>query len=127
RTAPARTALMRAHEAAERAHVPALLAGVAEPRAALRPPAARRPHAGREQVLRLDEVEALLASGALVVDACRRGLRAGTIWRPLARRPVLFPLARARAGAWPGDVDRHALIARAFGARRPNDSHRARL
>src|SRR5665213_3010648 len=46
--------------------------------------------------LRLDEVEALLASGALVVDACRRGLRAGAVWRPLARRPVLFALARAR-------------------------------
>jgi len=41
----------------------------------------------------------LLASGALVVDACRRGLRAGATWRPLARRPVLFALGRrARRG-----------------------------
>src|SRR6266404_2764768 len=127
RTAPAQAALARAHDAAERARVPALLAEVAEARAALDRPAARRVHAGHEQPLRLDEVEALLASGALVVDACRRGLRAGATWRPLARRPVLFALARALAEAWPGDVDRDALIARAFRTRRPNESHRARL
>ena len=127
RTAPARAALVRARAAAERARVPALVAEVAEARAALDRPAARRIHAGHEQPLRLDEVEALLASGALVVDACRRGLRAGATWRPLTRRPVLFALARALAEAWPGDVDRHALIARAFRTRRPDESHRARL
>ena len=126
-TASARAALARAHEAAERARVPALLAEVAEARASLDRPAARRLQAGHEQLLRLDEVEALLASGALVVDACRRGLRAGATWRPLARRPVLFALARALAEAWPGDVDRHTLIARAFRTRHPNESHRARL
>ena len=127
RTAPAREALMRAHQAAKRASVPALLAEVAEARAALDRPAARLVHAGHEQPLRLDEVEALLASGALVVDACRRGVRAGATWLPLARRPVLFVLARALAEAWPGDVDRHALIARAFRTRRPDETHRARL
>ncbi|MCA1829041.1 MAG: helix-turn-helix domain-containing protein [Myxococcales bacterium] len=127
RTATAQAALARAHEAAGRARVPALLAEVAEARAALDRPAARRLHAGREALLRLEDVEAVLASGALVVDACRRGLRAGEFWRPLARRPVLFALARALAEAWPGDVDRQTLIARAFGARRPNESHRARL
>jgi hypothetical protein len=124
---PAQAALARAHEAADRARVPALLAEVAEARAALDRPAARRLFAGGEQALRLDEVAALLASGALVIDACRRGLRAGAAWRPMARRPVLFALVRALAEAWPGDVDRQALIARAFGARRPNESHRARL
>jgi len=127
RTAPARAALARAHDAAERAGVPALLAEVADARAALDRPAARRVHAGHEQPLRLDEVEALLASGALVLDACRRGLRAGATWRPLARRPVLFALARALAEAWPGDVDRHTLIAHAFRTRRPDETHRARL
>lgn len=127
RTGPAQAALARAHEAAERARVPALLAEVAEARAALDRPAARRLFAGGEQALRLDEVAALLASGVLVVDACRRGLRAGAASRPLARRPVLFALARALAEAWPGDVDREALISRAFGTRRPNESHRARL
>jgi len=127
RTAPAQAALTRAHKAAERARVPALLAEVAEACAALERPAARCVNAGHEQTLRLEEVEALLASGALVVDACRRGLRAGVTWRPLARRPVLFALARALAEAWPGDVDRRVLIERAFGARRSNESHRARL
>jgi hypothetical protein len=127
RIGPAQAALARAREAADRARVPALLAEVAEARAALDRPAARRLFAGGEQALRLDEVAALLASGALVVDACRRGLRAGAARRPLARRPVLFALARALAEAWPGEVDRQALIACAFGARHPNESHRARL
>src|SRR4029453_13561545 len=123
----ARTAFARAHEAAERARVPALLAEVAETRAVLERPAARRIFAGGEQALRLDEVAALLASGALVVHAGRRGLRAGAAWRPLARRPVLFALARALAEAWPGDVDRETLIACAFRTRHPNESHRSRL
>lgn len=123
----ARTALARAHEAADRARVPALLAEVEEARAALDRPAARRFAAGSEQALRLDEVAALLASDALVVDACRRGLGVGAAWQPLARRPVLFALARALAEAWPGDIDREALIACAFRTRRPNESHRARL
>ena len=127
RTEAARAALTRAHEAAARARVPALVAEVAEARAALDRPAARSVHAGHEQPLRLDEVEALLGSNALVVDACRRGLRVGATLRPLARRPVLFALARALAEAWPADVDRHALIARAFRTRRPDESHRARL
>ena len=126
-TAAAQAALGRAHEAAARARVPALLAEVAEARAALDRPAARRFDAGTEQPLRLEEVEALLASGALVIDACRRGLRAGDTWLPLARRPVLFALARALAEAWPGDVERDALIDRAFRTRRPDETHRARL
>ena len=45
----------------------------------------------------------------------------------LARRPVLFALARALAEAWPGDVPRDVLLARAFGAKFTDESHRARL
>jgi hypothetical protein len=127
RTAAARAALGRAFDAAERARVPALIAEVAEARAALDRSAARSIHAGHEQPLRLHEVEALLLSGALVVDACRRGLRAGDLWQPLARRPVLFALLRALAEGWPGDVDRNALIAHVFRTRRPDETHRARL
>ncbi|MGZ5152680.1 MAG: helix-turn-helix domain-containing protein, partial [Vulcanimicrobiaceae bacterium] len=126
-TDAARDALARAYAAADRARVPALVAEVAEARASLDRPAARRLVVGREQALRLDEVEALLTSGALVVDACRRGLRAGDAWLPLTRRPVLFTLARALGEAWPGDVDRQALIACAFRTRRPDETHRARL
>ncbi|MDD5034088.1 MAG: hypothetical protein PHE55_04955 [Methylococcaceae bacterium] len=124
---PAQAALARALEAADRSRIPALLAEVAEARATLDRPAARRLFAGDEQTLRLDEAAALLVSGALVVDACRRGLRTGATWLPLARRPVLFALACALAEAWPGDLDRQTLIARAFGTRRPDESHRARL
>ncbi len=126
-TEAAQAALGRAHEAAQRAGVPALVAEVAETRAALERPAARRLVPGGEQALRLDEVAALLGSGALVVDACRRGLRAGDVALPLARRPVLFALARALAQGWPGEVDRGTLIACAFRTRRPNETHRARL
>jgi len=82
---------------------------------------------GEERLLLLEEVEALLASNAFVVDACRHVVRhAGTVIS-LATRPVLFALARALAEAWPGDVDRQTLIACAFRTRRPNESHRARL
>jgi hypothetical protein len=127
RIAAAREALARAHDAAQRARVPALLAEVTETLAALDRPAARRITAGSEQPLRIDEAAAILASGALVIDACRRGLGVGATWQPLARRPVLFALARALAEAWPGDVDRESLIATAFRTRRPNETHRARL
>ncbi len=123
----AQAALGRAQHAAERARVPALLAEVAEARAALDRPAARRLLPDGEQALCLGEVAALLASNVLVVDACRRGLGTGDAWRPLARRPVLFALARALAEAWPGDADREALIARVFRTRHPDETHRARL
>jgi hypothetical protein len=125
--APARAALARAHAAAERARLPALLAEVEEARGALTHPAARRLSAGQARPLRLDEVANLLDSGALVVDACGHGIGTGPHWRPLARRPVLFALARALAQAWPGDVDREALIDSAFNTRQPDETHRARL
>jgi len=127
RIAAARAALARAQRAANRAAVPALSAELAEMHATLSRPAARRLGAGVEETLQLDEVAALLASHALVVDACRRGLHAAGQWLPLARRPVLFALIRALATAWPGAVDRSELIACAFNTRRPDETHRARL
>lgn len=125
--AAAKTALAHAQEAALRARVPALLAEVADVRATLDRAAARQVRAGRHHVLRLEEVACLLASGALVIDACRHGLRAGDVWLPLARRPVLFELACKLAEAWPGGVDRHVLIEQVFRTRHPDDTHRARL
>ncbi len=124
RPAAARAALAHARAAAARAGVPELLAEVMEANAALQRPVARR-HGGGE--MSLDEVAALLASDTLVLDACRRGLGSGAIWRPLARRPVLFALARALAEAWPGDAGRELLIEQAFNTRRPDETHRARL
>lgn len=126
-TRDAQAALERARAAAERADVPALVGEIAEARAALDQPAARRRGPDGDQPLRLDEVEALFDSGALVLDACRHGLRAGETGLPLARRPVLFALACALAEAWPRDVPRDALIARAFRTRHPDETHRARL
>jgi hypothetical protein len=90
-------------------------------------PAARRIESGEERPLVLEEVEALLATKALVVDACRRVVHAGGETVTLARRPVLFALARALAEAWPGEAARDALVAHVFGAKRADDSHRARL
>jgi len=127
RVGAARDALARAQAAAQAARIPALQAEVAAAQAALTQPAARLRTAGAQQPLPLDEIEALFAGGTLVLDACRRGLRAGTTWLPLARRPVLFTLALALAEAWPGEATREALIARAFRQRRPDETHRARL
>lgn len=127
RTSQARDALMRARLAAARARVPALVAEADELQAVLEQPAARRRQAGIETPLRLAEVEALLASPALVVDACRRSLRCAHAARSLARRPILFTLLRALAEAWPADVARDTLIERAFRMRRPDETHRARL
>lgn len=127
RIVAARGALARARDAAERARVPALLAEVAEMHLTLDQPAARRFFAGEARPLRLDEVVALLDAHTVVVDACRRGMRAGGIWIPLARRPILFTLVRALAEAWPSDVDRETLIATAFRTRHPDETHRARL
>jgi hypothetical protein len=127
KTAPASAAFARAHQAAYRSGIPALIAEVAQARAALDRPAARRMSAGGEQALRPAEVEALFASGAVVLDACRRGFAGQGAWVPLWRRPVLFDLARALADAWPHDADRDALIARTFRIRRADDTHRARL
>lgn len=120
-------ALARAHAAAQASRLPELQAEVAEARAALQRPAARRRSGGTEQLLRLDEVAALRASGALIVDACRRGLGTGETWVALARRPLLFVLVRALAEAWPGDAPREALVAQAFRTRHPDETHRARL
>jgi hypothetical protein len=126
-TKSARAALARAEQAASHAGIPALTAEVDSASRVLNTPAARLIARGEERLLRLDEVEALLASKALIVDACRHVVRdAGTVVS-LATRPVLFALARALSEAWPGDVPRGALVARAFRAKLADESHRARL
>src|SRR5262244_2389731 len=127
RTKAARAALARAARAAGHARIPALTAEVESASLVLDTPAARRIAGGEERLLRLEEVEAVLASSALVVDACRHVLRDPRTVISLARRPVLFALARALGEAWPGDVPRDTLVARAFGAKLADESHRARL
>jgi len=127
RTRAARAALSRAASAARHARIPALTAEVESAHRVLSSPAARLIERGSDRVLRLDEVAGLLASDVLVVDACRHAVRCRDQVVSLATRPVLFALARALGEAWPGDVARDTLVARAFGSRYVDESHRARL
>lgn len=126
-TSAAREALRRAENAATEAKIPALIAEVEQASHILKTPAARLIQRGEERPLLLEQIETLLASGVLVVDACRHVVRVGDRVISLATRPVLFALARALAEAAPGDVPRAALLARAFGAKHADESHRARL
>jgi hypothetical protein len=123
----AETALARARTAAVAAQIPALLAEVERAEQQLAAPVAQLRQAGESRLLRLRELESLFASGALVVDACRREAR----WRArvvsLLTRPLLLELLVALAEAGPEGVPREQLITRVFGARRVNESHRVRL
>src|SRR3954471_20975916 len=127
RTKTARAALARAARAARDAAIPALSAEVESASLVLETPAARLIARGNERLLLPEEIEALLASPVLVVDQSRYAVRDGRTLISLARRPVLFALARALAEAWPADVSRGALVARAFRAKAADESHRARL
>jgi hypothetical protein len=126
-TKNARAALAEAERAARQSGIAALIAEVESTALLMNTPAARVIAPGEERLLRLDGVEALLASGALVVDACRHVVREGETVVLLATRPVLFALARALGEAWPADLSRSALLARAFRAKHADESHRARL
>jgi len=127
RTKTARAALARAERAARDAAIPALMAEVESASLVLSTPAARLIARGDERLLLLEDVEALLASKVLVVDACRHVVRDTRTVVSLARRPVLFALARALGEAWPADVPRATLLTRAFRAKHADESHRARL
>ncbi len=127
RTKPASIALARAKGAAARARIPALTAEVENAARVLCMPAARLIARGTERFLQLEEVESLLASKSLIVDACRHVVRSERTIVSLAKRPVLFALARTLGEAWPDDVPRDTLVARAFRLKLADESHRARL
>jgi hypothetical protein len=126
-TKAARAALTRAERAAREANIPPLTAEIESASLALKTTAARLIVRGEERPLLLEEVEAVLASGALVVDACRHVVQDAGAVVSLATRPVLFALARALGEGWPEDVPRSALLTRAFRAKHVDESHRARL
>jgi hypothetical protein len=126
-TAQARSALARAEQAARDARIQALIAEVDVAKRALSEPAARLIRRGDQRQVLLHEVEALRASGTLVVDACSNVVRDRNVSVSLATRPVLFTLARMLGEAWPHDVPRDVLVAHAFGGRHVDESHRARL
>lgn len=123
RVANARHALERAAVAARAAGIPALLAEIEQAAVALEAPVARR----GQELLRVEQVEAWFASDALVIDACRRSVRSTGRTVSMSKRPILFALVRVLGEAWPQDATRESLIENAFGARRINESHRARL
>jgi hypothetical protein len=127
RTKIARAALVRAALAAREARNAPLMAEVESAELLLNTPAARLLSRGEERQLLLEDVEALLASKTLVVDACRHVVRDTLNVVSLATRPVLFALARTLGEAWPADASRETLLARAFRARHADESHRARL
>ncbi|HWY94293.1 MAG TPA: hypothetical protein VNX69_03840, partial [Steroidobacteraceae bacterium] len=127
RTTAARAALARAERAARDAGIPALTAEVESASLVLNTPAARLIAHGAGKLLLLEDVEALLASKTFIVDACRHVVRDESKVVSLAKRPVLFALARALGEAWPGDVPRDTLVARAFRLKLADESHRARL
>ncbi|HET9447249.1 MAG TPA: hypothetical protein VFO35_13360, partial [Steroidobacteraceae bacterium] len=123
----ARAALIRAGQAAQRADIPALTAEVEAALEVLNTPAARRIAQGRETLLLLDDVAALFASQAFIVDGCRNLVRQRDTVISLATRPVLMTLVRALAEAWPDEAPRDALVLRAFRLKLADESHRARL
>lgn len=123
----ARQAFSRARQAAALARIPALSAEIEDAAGIMDRPAASLVSAGERRSLLIDEIEALLASGDIIVDACRNVLHAGGTSISLATRPVLFSLARTLGEAWPGDAPRARLLVNAFRARHADDSHRARL
>lgn len=127
RARAAREALALAEEAAAQTAIDALAAEVQGVARILDQPAARLIAQGREKPVRLDAVETVLASGAVVIDATRNLVTHNRSAVSLATRPVLFAIVRALGEAWPADVPREALLRRAFGARHVDESHRARL
>ncbi len=86
-TREAKTALVRARVASERAGIPALIAEVKTASLLLEVPSARSLERGVDRPLVLAEVEALLDSDDLVIDACRRTVR-------VARRIISWLAAR---------------------------------
>jgi hypothetical protein len=123
----AHAALAHALAIARRAQIPALIAEVEDTVRILDANVARSIEQGAEQLLKLDEVETLLESKSLIVDACRYTVRRKDTVVPLGKRPVLFALAYTLGRAWPEDVTRARLIERAFGSTHVDDSFRLRL
>lgn len=127
RIAAARQALMLAKTIAHKIRIASLVAEVESTIAILDMPAARLIARGEARPLWLDEIEALLTSKTVIIDACRQAICRSGQSISLETRPVLFALARTLAEAFPSDASRTTLLERAFRARHVDESHRARL
>jgi tetratricopeptide (TPR) repeat protein len=127
RTDAARAALENAAAAAQEAGIPGVTAEVDRAVRAFDAPAARLIRDGKAHAIGLGAVEDLFAADGTVVDACRNTFHSGAAMVPLGNRPILFTLLRVLAEAYPGDASRADLLARTFGAKQADESHRARL
>jgi tetratricopeptide (TPR) repeat protein len=123
----ARRALERAGNIAQRARIPSLIAEIEGVAQNLEIPVARAIASGHEKMMRLGDIEALMDSRILLVDACRHAVVQSGKVIPLETRPVLFALVRTLAEAFPHSASRETLLYRAFRARHVDDPHRARL
>ena len=108
------------NDAARQAGIPALTAEVESAALVLNTPAARLIARGEERPLLLEEVEALLASKALVVDACRHVVRDAQ-HGGLAREASGAVRARPRAGR---GMARRRAAGHAARARVPREARR---
>ena len=125
--AVARSALKRALQAAQESGISSLIAEVTSSQSILGQPAARQIQNGINRLLSLDEVETLMAGKALVIDGCRSLVCSESALISLAKRPILFELARALGEAWPQDVTRDDLVECAFGWKFADDTYRPLL
>jgi DNA-binding winged helix-turn-helix (wHTH) protein len=123
----AQSALGRAQQASHAANIPALIAETDGASQVLQSPAAQWITQGCTRLLLLHEIETLLESKTLIIDACRYLVRDGRKKISLTSRPVLFALLRELAEAWPQDVSRNTLIAHVFRTKQADESHRVRL
>ncbi len=126
RTKTARAALARAERAAFDARIPALTAEVESASLVLNTPAARLIARGEERLLLLEEVEACRPRKR---SSWMRAVMSCVTRAPWSRSQRVRFCSRSHAlgEAWPGDVPRDMLVARAFGAKLADASHRARL
>lgn len=123
----ARAALERARRVGRGAAIASLSDEIERAVHELDAPVALAISSGSERLVNLDQVVATLGEQTLVVDACRRAVRFGDVSVSLVTRPVLLALAVALGSSSPHVATREALVLSAFGAKRVNDSLRARL
>lgn len=104
-----------------------MLRAAAALREQLRAPVARLGSSGTDQEVSLFGIELASNGNQLLVDTCRAAVLAGRAEISFASRPVLFALLVSLARSWPQVCSRDTLMREALGARRSNESHRARL
>lgn len=123
----ARAALKQARQAMADAPNELLARALVALETELSKPVARLEREGVVRDADLYAIEAASLGDVMLVDACRRLVLAGRATIPFAKRPILFSLLVVLARAWPADVARDELAARAFDAKKVNASHRSRL